>query len=40
MWCKAVDSNNNVQPENFENIWNVRGLLSNAYARLNIKLEH
>lgn len=40
VWCKAVDSNNNVQPENFENIWNVRGLLSNAYARLNIKIEH
>jgi len=40
VWCKAVDSNNNVQPENFENIWNVRGLLSNAYARLNITLEH
>jgi len=40
VWCKAVDSNNNVQPESFENIWNVRGLLSNAYAKINIKCEH
>ena len=37
IWSKAVDSAYNVQPESFENIWNVRGLLSNAYAKLNVK---
>lgn len=37
--CKAVDSNYNVQPESFENIWNVRGLLSNAYSKLNVKCD-
>ena len=33
IWSKAVDSSYNVQPESFENIWNLRGLLSNAYYR-------
>ena len=33
IWSKAVDSNYNVQPESFDNIWNLRGLLSNAYYR-------
>ncbi|CAH0553952.1 unnamed protein product [Brassicogethes aeneus] len=40
IWAKAVDSNYNTQPEGFENIWNLRGVLSNAYHRINIKLEH
>lgn len=35
---KAVDSQYNTQPENFENIWNLRGVLSNAYHRVNINL--
>ena len=39
VWCKAVDSNYNVQPESFENIWNVRGLLSSAYSRLRVKIQ-
>lgn len=38
IWSKAVDSNYNVQPESFENIWNLRGVLSNAYHRVKIFL--
>ncbi len=34
-----MDSNYNVQPESFENIWNLRGLLSNAYCRARYKIE-
>jgi hypothetical protein len=39
VWSKAVDSSNNVQPEGFQNIWNLRGLASNAYykAKYHIK---
>ena len=37
--AKAVDSNYNVQPESFENIWNLRGLLSNAYSRRTFKVR-
>lgn len=36
IWSKAVDSSYNVQPESFENIWNLRGVLSNAYCRVKI----
>ena len=36
---KAVDSNYNTQPENFSNIWNLRGVLSNAYHRVNVKIQ-
>lgn len=39
IWSKAVDSSYNVQPESFENIWNLRGLLSNAYFRLKVKID-
>ncbi|XP_071542861.1 sulfite oxidase isoform X2 [Panulirus ornatus] len=35
---KAIDSQYNTQPENFENIWNLRGVLANAYHRVNVKL--
>ncbi|XP_004518817.1 probable sulfite oxidase, mitochondrial [Ceratitis capitata] len=38
IWAKAVDSAYNVQPENFENIWNLRGVLANAYHRIRVKL--
>lgn len=38
IWSKAVDSNYNVQPEQFSNIWNLRGVLSNAYSRINVDL--
>jgi len=39
VWSKAVDTSNNVQPESFANIWNLRGLSSNAYYRAKYKLE-
>lgn len=38
IWAKAVDSAYNVQPESFENIWNLRGVLANAYHRIKIKV--
>uniref|UniRef100_A0A8C4QS89 Sulfite oxidase n=1 Tax=Eptatretus burgeri TaxID=7764 RepID=A0A8C4QS89_EPTBU len=34
--CKAVDSSYNVQPESFEPIWNLRGVLSNAWHHVHI----
>eukprot|EP00899_Mesostigma_viride_P006376 jgi/Mesvir1/1573/Mv14544-RA.3 len=34
--CKAVDRSYNVQPERFEPIYNVRGVLSNAWHRVDI----
>ena len=37
IWTKAVDSSHNVQPESFENIWNLRGVLSNAYCRYRVQ---
>lgn len=40
IWAKAVDASYNVQPESFENIWNLRGFLCNAYHRVKVKLEH
>ncbi|CAL1682132.1 unnamed protein product [Lasius platythorax] len=39
IWAKAVDSAYNVQPESFVNIYNIRGLLCNAYQRVKIKLK-
>ncbi|KAK3919403.1 Sulfite oxidase, mitochondrial [Frankliniella fusca] len=38
LWAKAVDSAYNTQPESFANIWNLRGVLGNAYHRVNIKI--
>uniref|UniRef100_A0A336LNS1 sulfite oxidase n=1 Tax=Culicoides sonorensis TaxID=179676 RepID=A0A336LNS1_CULSO len=38
IWAKAVDSNYNVQPESFENIFNFRGVLSNAYHKIKVNL--
>ncbi|XP_055373070.1 sulfite oxidase, mitochondrial [Condylostylus longicornis] len=40
IWSKAVDSNYNVQPETFKNTWNLRGVLSHAYSRIKVKLQH
>ncbi|XP_019867605.2 sulfite oxidase, mitochondrial isoform X2 [Aethina tumida] len=40
LWAKAVDSSYNTQPETFENIWNLRGVLSNAYHRIRVKVIH
>lgn len=39
IWSKAVDSNYNVQPETFENTWNLRGVLSNAYNRIKVHVS-
>ncbi|KAF5270339.1 hypothetical protein FQR65_LT05527 [Abscondita terminalis] len=39
VWVKAVDSAYNTQPESFKNIWNLRGVLSNAYHRVPIELQ-
>lgn len=39
IWAKAVDSAYNVQPESFKNIYNIRGLLCNAYHRIQIRLR-
>ncbi|XP_073998352.1 sulfite oxidase isoform X2 [Rhodnius prolixus] len=36
---KAVDSSYNTQPESFENIWNLRGVLNNAYHRVKVKIS-
>lgn len=38
IWSKAVDASYNVQPETFENTWNLRGVLSHAYCRVKVKL--
>lgn len=35
--CKAVDSSYQSQPETFGSIYNVRGVLSNAWHRVKIK---
>ncbi|XP_060808320.1 sulfite oxidase, mitochondrial isoform X2 [Amyelois transitella] len=40
IWVKATDSNFNTQPEKFEDIWNIRGILSNAYHKIKVKLKH
>ena len=37
VWCKAVDSNYNSQPESFVNIWNLRGINSNAYHKIKVQ---
>ncbi|XP_030564360.1 probable sulfite oxidase, mitochondrial [Drosophila novamexicana] len=38
IWAKAVDSAYNVQPEAFEHIWNLRGVLANAYHKVKVRL--
>jgi len=37
--CKAVDSSCNTQPENVGPVWNLRGVLNNAWHRTNFKIE-
>jgi sulfite oxidase len=36
--CKATDRAYNTQPETAKGIWNIRGLLHNAYHRVNVKI--
>ncbi|XP_072938572.1 sulfite oxidase isoform X2 [Epargyreus clarus] len=40
IWVKATDSNFNTQPENFDDIWNIRGILGNAYHKIKVNLKH
>lgn len=40
IWAKAVDSSYNTQPESFENIWNLRGVLNNAYHKILVLLKN
>lgn len=37
--CKAVDSSYNVQPDTVAPIWNLRGVLSNAWHRIYISVQ-
>ncbi|XP_076357299.1 sulfite oxidase isoform X1 [Tachypleus tridentatus] len=37
--CKAVDSSYNVQPETFEPLWNIRGVLATAWHRVTVTIE-
>ena len=37
--CKAVDTSHNQQPESAEAIWNLRGLVHNAWHRVEVNLE-
>lgn len=39
IWAKAVDSSYNTQPENFAHIWNLRGVLGNAYHRVKVDIK-
>ena len=36
--CKAVDSSHNQQPETTNGIWNIRGLIHNAWHRVKVKV--
>lgn len=37
--CKAVDSSYNVQPDTFPAIWNLRGVLGNAWHRITVTVK-
>ncbi|XP_069826602.1 sulfite oxidase, mitochondrial [Dendropsophus ebraccatus] len=37
--CKAVDSSYNVQPDTVAPIWNLRGVLNNAWHRINVTVD-
>ncbi|CAM9895014.1 unnamed protein product, partial [Discosporangium mesarthrocarpum] len=36
--CKAVDAGYNVQPEEAGPIWNIRGVLSNSWHKVQVKI--
>jgi len=38
--AKAVDIAANVQPENVENIWNLRGILNTSWHRVHVRVGH
>ena len=35
--CRATDSSHNTQPERTEEIWNLRGYLSNAWPKVRVR---
>ena len=37
--CKAVDTSMNQQPDNADGIWNMMGLVHNAWHRITVKLD-
>jgi sulfite oxidase len=37
--CRAVDESYNMQPEDCSDIWNPRGIFSNPYHKIKIKIE-
>ncbi|KAG7477434.1 hypothetical protein MATL_G00069530 [Megalops atlanticus] len=37
--CKAVDNSYNMQPDSVAPIWNLRGVLSNAWHRVTVRVE-
>lgn len=39
IWSRAVDDSYNSQPETFKNIWNLRGVVGNAYSRIKVEVK-
>ncbi len=37
--CVASDSNQNTQPETAKSIWNVRGLMNNAWHKISVQFK-
>ena len=37
--CKAVDASYNQQPERIDAVWNLRGILNNAWHRVKMRVE-
>eukprot|EP00882_Tetradesmus_deserticola_P000961 GHRQ01001042.1.p1 GENE.GHRQ01001042.1~~GHRQ01001042.1.p1 ORF type:complete len:582 (+),score=245.93 GHRQ01001042.1:259-2004(+) len=37
--CKATDQSYNTQPEDVSSIWNIRGLVNNAWHKVNVSVE-
>lgn len=37
--CKAVDSSYNSQPEGVAGVWNLRGVLNNAWYRVHVAVK-
>ncbi len=40
IWCKATDTNHNVQPETVSGIWNLRGFLNNSWHKVTMKVNN
>ncbi|ELU04165.1 hypothetical protein CAPTEDRAFT_17949 [Capitella teleta] len=38
--CRAIDSSHNSQPEKLESVWNIRGLINNAWHHINLKVDN